>query len=346
MATPTASTVAEVDQIDINFFPSPPAASGIEQSSKTSPECSTGCGDLLRFATDLPANLAPMALTGLGESRTERWSESGPTEPVSHGRFTGRQGKAMTYLGVCLKVTKLNDMRQITFELYRELLAALAELGVPRLVRIWNYIPQINAGSGDNECYRQFCWGRAEALGDTILPAATAIGSKDGWLRISVLSTGPAGEPASLGVRHIENHRQLSAYRYPRDYGPRSPSFARATLVSPAEGDDRQSLLLVSGTSSIVHHTTLHAGDLAAQTAETLRNIKALFKSLRTESAPDSKPVPVPLALRYYLRSAGDLANAKTGWASSAGHWPTPTWYEGDICRSDLAMEVEGVFSV
>lgn len=293
-----------------------------------------------------------MALTGLGSSDAELWCDSEPTVPVSYSgattSFAGRQGPTITFIGACVKVTKLADVRQITFDLYRELLDAMTALGVTRFVRIWNYIPEINTGSGDNECYRQFCWGRADALGDMSLPAATGIGARDGWLRVSTLCTGAAGLPASIGVRHLENTRQLSAYRYPREYGPRSPSFARATLVSPAVNQDGQSLLLMSGTSSIVHHQTLHAGNIAAQTAETMRNVQALFKSLAADSAAGSTatPEPVPLALRYYLRNAADLAPARSSWTANAGHWPAPAWFEADICRSDLAMEVEGVFSV
>ena len=293
-----------------------------------------------------------MALSGLGSSDDEIWSDSESTVPVSYSGattdFSGRQGPTLTFIGACVNVTELADVRQITFDLYRELLEAMATLGVTRFLRIWNYIPQINTGAGDNECYRQFCWGRADALGDISLPAATGIGSRDSWLRVGTLCTGPAGLPASIGIRHLENSRQLSAYRYPREYGPRSPSFARATLVSPAKGRDGQSLLLLSGTSSIVHHKTLHAGNIAAQTAETMRNVQALFKSLGSDSAPQSKAPcdPVPLALRYYLRNAADLAQARSGWTANAGHWPAPAWYEADICRSDLEMEVEGVFSV
>lgn len=261
-------------------------------------------------------------------------------------------GPTLAFVTACIPIPDLSAIRQLTFELYQELLDTTLALGTPRLVRIWNYIPDINSGDGDNECYRQFCWGRADALEGITLPAATGIGSRDGYLRISALCTGPADSAKSLGIRHIENPRQLSAYRYPKDYGPRSPSFARATLVSPPEGVTAASLLLVSGTSSIVDHQTLHAGDIAAQTAESLRNIQALFKSVDSEPVTKRKPEsmeltdPVPLSLRYYLRQDSDLALARSSWTANAGHWPSPVWYEGDICRSDLSMEIEGVFSV
>ena len=193
---------------------------------------------------------------------SEGWFDNGPTRALDRdecgSRFSGRRGPSITFLSACIEITDLTAIRALTFELYRELLDTMARLDVPRFVRIWNYIPDINAGSDDAECYRQFCWGRAEALEDYSLPAATGVGSKDGWLRISALCTGAADLPDSIGIEHLENVRQVSAYNYPRDYGPRSPSFARATLVSPAPTPNAaaadpspQSLLLVSGTSSI-----------------------------------------------------------------------------------------------
>lgn len=276
----------------------------------------------------------------------ERWCDSGPTRPLtqneSQSRFAGRAGPALTFLGACVEVSDLTTMRTLAFELYRELIETMARLSVPRFVRIWNYLPDINAGAGDDECYRQFCWGRAEALGDYSLPAATAVGSKDRWLRIGALCTGPADLPDSIGIEHLENPRQVSAYNYPRDYGPRSPSFARATLVRPPrdQGQSQGSLLLVSGTSSIVQHQTAHPGNLPAQTAETLQNIQSLFKGLNADCEPE------PLALRYYLRDPAKLSQARSSWTANAGYWRAPAWYEGDICRSDLTMEVEGVFQV
>ena len=47
------------------------------------------------------------------------------------------------------------------------------------VLRIWNYIADINVGDGDTERYKQFCDGRATGCGDFFadgFPAATAIG--------------------------------------------------------------------------------------------------------------------------------------------------------------------------
>ncbi len=291
-----------------------------------------------------------MNLQPLTEATTEQWHTPGACKPVSLGKFSGHDSDDYAYLQACLKVSDLGRMRTITEQLYRELLALAENLGKPRFVRIWNYIPHINAGDGDNECYRQFCWGRADALGKTVLPAATGIGSRDGWLRIGALCTTPstreggqeAGGKPAIQITHLENPRQLSAYHYPREYGPRSPSFARATLVqsSPAAAgpDSGPGLLLLSGTASIVHHETRHAGNFQRQYQETVTNINALLSTLKQPTTP--------VAMRYYLRDTNYLQEAIDCWSEHFPAWPKPAVYAADICRVGLELEIEGVFSV
>src|SRR3546814_7354125 len=65
----------------------------------------------------------------------------------------------------------------------------------------------------------------------------------------------------------VENPRQVSAYRYPRQYGPQQPSFARAMLPPPGSAMP----LLLSGTASVVGHATAHVGELLAQDRKSTR---------------------------------------------------------------------------
>src|SRR5690606_280667 len=125
---------------------------------------------------------------------------------------------------------------------YARLTGFIQASDTPHLLRIWNYLDAITHGEGDHERYRQFCVGRARGLGDFAperLPAATAIGRCDSArvLQVYWMAAAAPGTP-------LENPRQVSAYRYPRDYGPQPPSFARAMLPPTA---DRTPLLL-SGT--------------------------------------------------------------------------------------------------
>ncbi|MGH8509695.1 MAG: hypothetical protein ACREVH_13405, partial [Gammaproteobacteria bacterium] len=156
---------------------------------------------------------------------------------------------------------------------YRCILRGIRASGYPHLLRVWNYLPEINELSDGLERYQQFCIGRYQALVEERvefhhdLPAATAVGTGPGPVQIYFLASRGAGI-------QIENPRQVNAYHYPRRYGPKSPSFARASLLSCA--DNR---LFIAGTASIVGHASRHAGDPYRQTIESLDNIEAVIAS-------------------------------------------------------------------
>src|SRR5882757_7139097 len=105
---------------------------------------------------------------------------------------------------------------------YQEIFDVLNQNGHRHLIRIWNYLPDINAQAGDDERYRHFNSARQMAFRKSgratmgTVPAASALGS-------------PAGSPISiyfLAARRppkmIENPRQTSAYHYPPKFGEHS----------------------------------------------------------------------------------------------------------------------------
>ncbi|MEM6709239.1 MAG: pteridine-dependent deoxygenase like protein [Pseudomonadota bacterium] len=290
---------------------------------------------LLAFADGTHAEPLPMALDALAPVKAETWHAPGPVErSIVDGVAVA---ESSDYL--CLTVaqpTASCEIRADTRSIYQRLLRLTLERGYPTLVRFWNYVPDINAGEGDAEQYKQFCWGRAEAFDeyDLPLPAATGIGSHDGTLRV-VLLAARDGMP----LEHFENPRQVAAYRYPRQYGPRSPSFARATWL----GNHNSGLLLVSGTASIVNHENRHIGDAIAQIEETARNIRALISAAEA-ARPATGPLK-PSALRLYLREPQLLPAVLEAWHRSVDDRPPALVLRGDICRQALALEVEGVFA-
>lgn len=218
-----------------------------------------------------------------------------------------------------------------TVRVYRHLLQEIAAHGYPHLLRLWNHFPAITRAVGDLDRYKIFCRARAQALeclSVAQLPAASAVGSDGDALVIYFL----AGKSAGVAQ---ENPRQMSAYRYPPQYAPRSPAFARATWVPPSH-------LFISGTASILGHASVHVGDTAAQTEETLRNVAALLGA-----CGDTVGVPLTLAdlalVKVYLRAVGDdnLVRARLTAALPAG---VPVLYlQAEICRSDLLLEIEGI---
>ena len=238
-----------------------------------------------------------------------------------------------------------------SLEAFREILAAVGSEGYPELLRVWACVPRINqeevpeggpaSESAPMERYKAFCRARAAAFEEAWgrgftrrLPASTAVGCEAGPLAVHFLA---GREP---GV-HVENPRQVAAYLYPPAYGPRSPSFARATVVPQSLGGG----LYVSGTASIVGHESLHLGSLPEQTRETLRNLERVreaAEAVRGDRFAWS-------LLKVYLRRREDEAEARRRveeWlgarAGAAG--PVDTLFlRADVCRRELLIEIEGV---
>ena len=221
---------------------------------------------------------------------------------------------------------------------YRQMYAALAALGDPQLVRVWNYIPDINLETHGLERYRQFNTARHDAslaCGRAIagsVPAASALGAASAS-PVTIYFLASERAPA-----FIENPRQVSAYRYPAEYGPRSPAFSRATVLGEGEG----ATLFISGTASIVGHRTLHAGDPAAQTREALVNIEALLDEAARRSSVRGLSLE-SLAYKVYVRDPRELAVIRAELEAAVGAKTARLFLKADVCRRDLAVEIEAV---
>jgi chorismate lyase/3-hydroxybenzoate synthase len=207
-----------------------------------------------------------------------------------------------------------------------------AQSPYPSLLRVWNYFDGINRGEGDTERYKQFCLGRAAGLevqSGARLPAATAIGRRDGNPVLQVYWL--AGRVPGVA---LENPRQTSAYRYPRQYGPSPPSFSRAMLVE-------RRLLMISGTASILGHVSRHPGDLVAQIDETLTNLASVQQRAAALAPGLAASLGAQSLLKIYLRdaAAAELVDALIGKRLPAGS--QYMILEADICRSELLVEID-----
>lgn len=199
------------------------------------------------------------------------------------------------------------------------------------VLRLWNYLDAINEGEGDDERYRQFCRGRALGIVGVAragYSAATAIGRRDGRrvLQVYGLAAGVAGTA-------IENPRQISAWTYPRQYGPVAPTFARATRTGANQ-------LLISGTAAVVGHQSQHIGDTLAQLDETLRNLDSLHAAAGAEIAARGMAASL---LKVYLRDPNDKVAVANTLARHHPALSTPLFLFGDICRNDLRIEIDGI---
>jgi chorismate lyase/3-hydroxybenzoate synthase len=274
-----------------------------------------------------------------GDLYSEFWQTNMAPSFGQHGNVIWRRSGGLMFLAYEQPDDGHQDIATIANNSYARMLELATREGCNWPVRAWNYIPLINAGSGDAERYRKFCIGRAKALvsagiSDSLLCAGTAIGGDDNILRIFMLCSDTAAV-------NIENPRQISAYHYPRAYGPRGPSFARATAVH-SDGD--RPLLMISGTSSVVGHASRHAGDVAAQLEETIFNLNTLLAASADQLgvAETSHDFDQHSLLRVYVRHARDWPLIQ---ARLLQQWPQVrlAGLRGDICRADLLVEVEAV---
>ena len=266
-------------------------------------------------------------------------------QPVAQGNAEGiawRRSGDLMFGVITLPEHSVNQgeeapaLRQLSEQAYRRLFRLLDAQGLPHLWRAWNYMPNIHGEQDGLERYRQFNLGRGDAFEHCArsvteqVPAACALGMSGGPLSVAFLCGATPLVP-------IENPRQVSAYRYPSHYGPRSPTFSRAALAYL----DAQELFFVSGTASIVGHESLHEGDVAAQTRETLDNIAAVLDEA-AERSPAGRFAPRDLTYRAYVRHAADVDAVRREVVARLG--PSPVQYvQADVCRRELLVEIEAL---
>jgi len=266
----------------------------------------------------------------------EVWGAEGTVEPVPLASGPAAADGSCLFASVATPAGAEADMTRRTFETYRGLLDELRAAGYPHLLRVWNFVPRINERSGALDRYMRFCEGRSRAFSETFgdgyaerLPAASAVGCPGDALVLHLLAARRPG-------RHIENPRQVPAYRYPERYGPKSPTFARATAPSTAS----PAPVFVSGTASIVGHESVFPGDPERQVEETLRNIAAVLDAASVPGRGEPLASRL-LSMRVYVRHAEHLPAVREAVLAGAGGTVPAAWLQADICRSELLVEIE-----
>lgn len=299
----------------------------------------------------IPCMHVPVQRLDAGASICEVWHGSGQLTQGQSGAIHYRHDEGVLFGVIVLPETLFaacagkTPLQQATESAYRQVFALLDTLHYPYLFRFWNYIADINTHSFGLERYRQFNQGRQDAFlahgRDVVgnVPAACALGFGQGGFGQGGSVQGPltiaflAGRVAPL---NIENPRQISAYQYPQQYGTRSPTFSRASLVRLGQDE----VLFISGTASVVGHATLHPADAVAQTRETMTNIEAvLAEANRLASRPGFDLAS--LHYKVYVRHAADLAQIRIELERIVGTKPNAIYLQADVCRQDLLLEIE-----
>jgi chorismate lyase/3-hydroxybenzoate synthase len=297
-------------------------------------------------AAGVPVTASMIAALG-ASGVCEVWQVAGPRIQLAsgearHSRVSFRYCEELLFGSLIVaeqgKVDQAGPLLRATETAYRDIFEVLNHTQHRHLIRIWNYLPDINREAGGVERYRHFNSARQMAFRNSgrattgAVPAACALGS-------------PAGSPiciyflaARRPPKTIENPRQTSAYHYPPKFGRHSPIFSRACVW----GEPGNSKLFVSGTASIVGHETIHHGDVIAQAQETMVNIGALLAEANRIAG--SAPYSVAgLKLKVYVRRAADLPAVKATLSRTLSPATQILYLQADVCREDLLVEIEAV---
>jgi chorismate lyase / 3-hydroxybenzoate synthase len=288
-----------------------------------------GAGRPAHLPAGCPFIAAPLAPVARGPAY-EIWTAGSPVRHYQTGPVQGACSAGLTF--GCVRLEEAGVTLEDAVErAYLTIFDFMEQTGFAEPIRFWNYLTAILGDDRGMERYRRFNIGRHRAfmarLHQAVPPAASGVGGLGGESVIYFLA---ARDPAQA----IENPRQVSAYDYPQQYGPRSPSFSRAGRYGEA--------LFISGTASIVGHETRHCSNLAAQLAETLENLRAVTGNAGMAAAlADSSG----WALKIYLRDPAFRARIEPGITAMFGTSCQLLYLHGEVCRPDLLIEIEAFYN-
>ena len=226
-------------------------------------------------------------------------------------------------------------------------------LSIKDIIRQWNYIEDIAMVEDMEDApqnYQDFNDVRARYYDQVKFeqgyPAATGIGQDTGGVIIGFIAL---SESDIISIKAIGNPGQIDAHKYSEivlegnSDQKCTPKFERAKLVTIGT----RNYIYVSGTASILGEKTVHEGDVEKQTLTTIENIKRLFsKENQDMLGLDFDVAKIQFShLRVYVKFKKDIpavqkvCNAELNCKSSL-------FLESDVCRENLLVEIEGVFTV
>jgi chorismate lyase / 3-hydroxybenzoate synthase len=258
----------------------------------------------------------------------ELWQVDAPVSCGTDGALRWSAGGGWLFAAIEMDEREHGGLEASAAAAYASLREFVGQRAEQHVLRVWNYLGGINRGSGDAERYKHFCDGRAQGMGAFFaegFPAATAIGHRgeEYLLQVYLLSCDRPGS-------RVENPRQVSAWRYPRQYGRTPPSFARAMSLPARDA------LAISGTAAVVGHASTHEDDLNAQLGETLTNLEALLATAGMAAGFDTRS-----PLKAYVRHGADAPQVRDFLHRRLPGVPVLLLH-GDICRGELLVEIDG----
>jgi chorismate lyase/3-hydroxybenzoate synthase len=221
---------------------------------------------------------------------------------------------------------------------YQLITETLQQLEYPFLLRIWNYLSSLQQNPQGLQHYQEFCQGRYQSLEQSdatyIPPASTVIGTSCSGLQLYFIAAKKAGKA-------LNNPQQSADFLSPCLYGPVRPSFSRAIVKQWQQTTH----LYVSSTLSITHYKKCHQEEVLLQLDEVLNNIEALLQHHAGEQNVPFKTLTDLSLLKVYLCDLFMLSITEEQLIRRYGRQLPPVLFlRGDVCESDLLIEIEAVY--
>ena len=199
------------------------------------------------------------------------------------------------------------------------------------IVKIWHYLPELLKLYPDNKTnYSLLCEAREKVYKDfyknSDFPAATVIGIEGSKILIYFLAV------SCETYKVVENKRQVSSYDYPQNIFSEKPMFSRAVIFSFK--NHTQKKIIISGTASIKGYQSVHKSDVIKQLDEALENYKTFAK---LESNPSN--ICRVYLTKYQMKNFSIVTKKLENFFGSNQY----ILLQGDICRNELLVEIEGI---
>tara|TARA_B100001559_G_C16396682_1_gene573800 strand:- start:114 stop:1064 length:951 start_codon:yes stop_codon:yes gene_type:complete len=203
-----------------------------------------------------------------------------------------------------------------------------------QIVKIWHYIPELLKTYPDKKTnYSLLCKSREmiykKYYQNQSYPAATVIGIEGKKILIYFFAV------KCNFYKTIENKRQVSSYNYPQKIFQEKPMFSRAVEFST--NSLKNNKIVISGTASIIGYESMHNEDILSQLEESIKNYKTFLEIDKNTSNICRVYISKKEKENFYL------VNNKLENYLGIDQF---ILIYGDICRSELLIEIEGISDV
>jgi enamine deaminase RidA (YjgF/YER057c/UK114 family) len=236
-----------------------------------------------------------------------------------------------------------------------ELILTAENMDFSHIVRQWNYIENIVGYTYKDQHYqifndvRSFYYDKSNFIHG--YPAATGIGMETAGIIIDFIAIQEKG--SNVTIFPIKSPVQTDAHTYSKEVLEHNsqaksvvettPKFERAKAIV----SHNQYLIMVSGTAAIKGQYSVNNNDAAEQAILTMENIFRLVstENLKKHSNLITSQKAEPCYFRVYIKNPDDYLKVK----SACEKYSTNTdivYLKADICRKELSVEIEGIFTV